>query len=524
MIYRMATNALDSFEQQWTALGQAAAPFAALNIAIGSGPYAGSGTLAARVGQVIANIQAERIGFEAHPPLREMLDELDDLFENADTVRDAIEFVIENVVPDDDERAARERTLEMLEAIGTFTHDTRGEISEVLTVPAGNEGPASSLRGIRSSVENMSTFPILTADSEVGTIGSGGGAQAGFHSRVDLAMRDLLGSVPRVEDPKAIATILRDSFAVEEVEGHTEVRWIQRSFSGSNSLGGRVSGAQLSLLQRTTDGVARALALLEGLQPLRTDFDREEVNAIRSINRNELIAIRAETGREGGPIVARMDSLYRSLLGDAAQNLDGHVDDLGDRFGFDDENVITLDEELNATNFLTYRDIVEDLRDSWERFRDNELGSDLGTTFLLVDCALTVAKVTVREVYRSMDSVYVEEAARQVSYFVFNGHRVILQDFLAWVEEWTGRQAPELLHQGGRRGAEAIQPVADEIHEQLGTLIASLGTNPGLPPALAHPRVRRPLEELRTYLGRVRQLAADVSQNLPEDQLANPIR
>lgn len=513
MLYRMAVEVLTSFQNQWTAFDTTTAPFAAR---VKVSPQQ---QLDDAVDQILGEIEDTLDVINQHGSLTTMLNTLDQHLSQVTVTRDSILAALKNPAfdPKPEEESAFEDALGLLASIQAFIDNTRGEIAEVRTQPAGNEGSASSLRGIRGAVEDISSFPLLTASDSTTGISSPLSASASVGNQIEIAMREVLGGIPRNGDMKALVSALQSSFSVTEVEGHTEVRWLERSFAGSSTLAGRLSGAQLSLLNRAKDLVSRALSLLGGFRPLLAAYDPEEVDAIRAINENELNAILTELGREGGPLVSKVDTLFESLIGSGAAAA-GHVADLGDRFGLDDENVITLDEEFDATNFLTYEDIIIDLRDSWRRY-SNTATDDLGTTFLLLDRTLSVARTTVYEAMRAMDSVYFEEAARQVSYFTFNGRRVVVQDFLTWISDFCGRQAPDLLFKGGRRGAQAIILSAERIGAELNGFISALGSDPGLPPAAAHPRVRRPLDELKTYIARTLQLAKDVSPGVALDPI-----
>src|SRR5262249_42518649 len=132
---------------------------------------------------------------------------------------------------------------------------------------------------------------------------------------VTSAIRDVIGRAPKLRDTRSFLAALTQSFEPYEVEGRVEYTWNPRSYAGQTDLGGGVTGGQASLATRAQVSVEHALPLLDGLYALRDDADEELVEATRSIVRNEFSEIVVELGVEGGPRIARVDSLFDQLLG-----------------------------------------------------------------------------------------------------------------------------------------------------------------------------------------------------------------
>jgi hypothetical protein len=409
----------------------------------------------------------------------------------------------------------------------TFLSKVSQEFQEVLT----EEGARFHLGGIHGGVNNLASYPILTSEVGFGystpVPGSGVSGELPLQRTVEQALREVLGRNPRTQDTRSFLAALRQSFEVREVEGHTETRWTPRSFAGQSDLGGGVTGYQASLYVRASQALDTTLPLLDGLYPLLPNPDPELGRAARAIVRAELAAVVNELGQEGGPRISRVDGLFASLLDrkvldDNNVRVRGHLGYLKYVLGLTQDQINDLEEEVNVSNYILLVQTVENLRSSWDEFRDQWLGRDLGTRLVQLSRALSVAAETVEEVYSAMNSVFVGPAERQVAAFRDrNGHTILIEELLSWVTSFTAEEATGLVHDGGRRGAAAIIPTAQTLSELVQQLIHSIRYDPSLPAGLRHPRVLPPLRELNTYLEQVIKLAQDIVRPL---QNPEPVR
>jgi hypothetical protein len=382
------------------------------------------------------------------------------------------------------------------------------------------------LSGIRASVESLSGYPILT--SEMGMRGGNGGGQVtdapgtgSFRRTVEVAIRDVLGRIPRAADTRTLLSSLTQSFQPVDHQGRTEYRWVQRAFAGTTDLGGGVSGGQASLYTRAKAVEENVFDLLDDLYPLREDADEELTDAARNIVRSEFEQLVEELGMEGGPRRTRVDGLIDLLFKQPVElKLDGvpviatgHLDVLRLEFGLENSRVNTLEEEANFTNFVAARDYIASIRASWETFRDTFYGKDLGTRLVLLSRAMSVAADSVVEASDAMDSVFVGSAERQVaSFYDETGQRVFVGELLSWISTFTRDEAPALIHSGGRRGVEAIIPTVTKLRELVSRLVESIPSETDLPDGMRHPRVVNPLRELRGHLELVRRHAEEVKR------------
>ena len=338
----------------------------------------------------------------------------------------------------------------------------------------------------------------------------------------------MLGRRPRVDDPKSFVAALTQSFTCKEVEGHTECTWIQRGAAGLTELGGSITGAQASIYERARVAYDAAKPLIDVLTPLRSDPDLETIEAVRSIVTTEFQELVNELGYEGGPRVSRVDNLFQILLVQnfalvaGGQILDpananllaaygaGEIGHLGDQLGMLRDNINTIDDEQNYTNYLVIRDYATSLNASWLNFRPAFLGGAdnyLGTQLILLQRNLSVIVESVSEVAFAMDSVFLGPAERQTVRIDFPAPEppMYVADLLTWIESFAGGEGTQIVQEGGKIGVRTIvQPLnrlRDLVRHSDGRI-----RHPGA----RHPRVRRTLQELGTQLAEAARLAATV--------------
>jgi hypothetical protein len=415
-----------------------------------------------------------------------------------------------------------------------------------LFIPTGQPGGGGGGGGTTgtttpaSSVQDLNDFPFLTEEVDLG--GAAAPAQPAWGvgavgQTVERALRDVLGWRPRASDPKGFQAALEHAFTTVEVAGHTETRWNPRSYAVEIQADlGAVTGAQASIYTRAKATVERILPLVDGLQPLRVDFDPENVNAIRAIVRTQLSELAAELGVEGGPRVQRVDQLFGFLLGDQPfgdlavlrdpGEVEGNLGVLRDRLGLERERINTIEEEQNFTNFLVVVDDVVSLAESWNAQREsferrNTVEPFLGTQLVLVSRDLEVIAESVREVEFAMNSVFLGPAERQTLELRFptatsagSGQQagtptvagsppMFVSELLAWVEGFATEEGPQLIEEGGRQGVVAFRPTLQLLEALVrAAQVAPAGVqDPGrMPAAYRRQRVQRAIRELADQL------------------------
>jgi hypothetical protein len=383
-------------------------------------------------------------------------------------------------------------------------------------------------------------FPILTEEIDLGQVTRPSlprGTTSSVDEIVERSLRDVLGWRPRAGDAKGFLAALGQSFTCVEVEGHTECRWTPRSYAVEIQADmGAVTGAQASIFTRAKALLEQTLPLLDGLQPLIPDYDRENVSAIRAIVRSQLTELVSELGVEGGPRVARVDQQFRFLVGpdlvprdrerlalpnltfpfELAEAVQGNLGVLRDRFGLRRRRINTIDEEQNYTNFLVVVDNVATLLVSWllQRFFfdrttvENEPEPYLGTQLVLLSRVLEVVSESVHEVEYAMDSVFLGPAERQTLELVFDPPHppMFVSELLDWVERFASLEGPQLIEAGGKQGLDNFE----ETVKLLRDLVDQAAVQEDGSEAFQKRRVQRALEELARQLDRAVDLVDDI--------------
>jgi hypothetical protein len=379
-------------------------------------------------------------------------------------------------------------------------------------------------------LEDIQSFTILTKE-----IGYPGSPTSGAPSTpgtaplgqiVENALREVLGWRPKTSDPNGFLAALTQAFTCTAVDGHTKCVWMPRSYAVQADIGA-LTGAQASIYKRAKAALDQSLPLLDGLYPLRADADAEDSDASRAIVRSELTELVRELGQEGGPRVQRVDELFELLLGPASTSADpelvqGQLADLRERFGLKRENVNTVAEEQNLTNFLILVDNITCLSQSWDSQRNffdrQDTDVFLGTQLVLLSRALGSVAESVQEVYFVMDSVFLGPAERQTTVLNIDGETPIFtSELLSWVESFASEEGPRLLREGGKDGViRAFLPTARRLQGLVqGALDISKGDsqNPGRDFHSA--RVQAALEGLKGELDGTVRLAEQIKRLPP---------
>jgi hypothetical protein len=534
MLYELTENALATLDSQWTTLSHALSRFGHLVEQQTKGkdspirdeilgpdptkPPLAHSSLVQAVAKLSDDVNAEKKGVRNWTPMSLLVSHFNTVFRLQQTQRRDLEARFLNLFlqpPDSDEFQACKV---LLQRIGEFIDSS----VEAMESAASEEANRVNLGGLRGAVEGIASYPLLTSEVNLapssppgGYDGSRGGMLS-IRRQVDGAVQEVLGRLPRTSDPRSFVVALKQSFEITETEGHTDFRWTPRTYAGQTELGGGVTGAQASLYTRAQVALDKSLPLLDGLYPLLPDADEQLTQAARAIVRSELTSLVSELGMEGGPRFVRVDGLFDLLLKkdipeDGITIKGGHIGYLTEKYGLKDSLINTLEEESNFSNFIIFQDYVSSLQDSWTRFKDVFKDKDLGTNLVLLSRALSVTAEAVAEVHAAMDSVFVGPAERQVAAFPDGSdHSILVDDLLSWVLTFASDEAPSLVREGGKRGISAIVPTAQQLADLVRGFLDAIPTDPLLPEGLRHPRVVHPLQELRSYLERVHDLASSI--------------
>ncbi len=354
--------------------------------------------------------------------------------------------------------------------------------------------PPNGDQKILGAIKDAVTYPILTeevsfpAPAPRTTAAPPVPGAAPLGQIADQAIRDVLGWKWKAGDVKGFLAALNQSFDILQVEGHTQFTWTPKTYAAQLQADmGALTGAQASIYARAQAALTQMLPLLDGLYPLRPDYDQVDIDTMRGIVRSELTGLVGELGLTGGPRVKRVDDYFQQLGGDPwtstgssepvrFEKIGGHLGELRDRFGLDSIWVNTIDQEQDLTNYLILVDYAQTLFSSWRSERPNFTGSAAGTVYLgtqlvLLSRQLSVVAETVQQVYFALDSVWIGPAERATLRFTTDGVAFFLGDLLDWAYRFATEEGIVLLQDGGKDGVFAFRETLDAILAQLGAVI-----------------------------------------------------
>lgn len=424
-------------------------------------------------------------------------------------------------------------------------------------------------KAAKESIVDLTAYPILT--EEIGYPPSpvsrpsggagpsvGGGAQGGLGQVAARAIADVLGWKANPTDAKGFVGALTQSFTLTEVEGRTESKWNQKSYTVQTDLAGGITGAQASLYTRAQVAQEKCMPLLDGLYALDPKADPEYVRALREMAKSQISEIVKQFGVVP-PSILRVNTYFEILVGihpaktvHEEKFLEGHRQHsvwtqtdpdrvggtLGDirriygiefqtREGHNNPLSNSIEDEQNITNFRVISDYMTSLLVTWlsnfEYFQLSlkKMPAFLGTQLILIGRQFNVVAETVNEVRFALDSVFIGPNERQQLLIEFPAHHgqtppaMYLEDVLTEIEGTVTDEGPRLIKDGGRIALyNNIRPVLRTLIEMIEG--AHNPTNLGmLPDGYRTPRVRRSLDDLHDSLRYLRVLVEQVEMKVP---------
>jgi len=240
--------------------------------------------------------------------------------------------------------------------------------------PTAASRAAAVGNAVQESEIDLQAYPILTEEvpSEVvsrpPSAGGGGSGYAPIGKMAENAIRDVLSWRAKTDDPKAFLMALNQSFALKDVEGHTEFKWTPRTYTVQTDMGA-ITGAQASIYNRAKVALDQSLPLLDGLYPLLPNLDQEDLDSVRNMAKSLFTELVNDLGIEGGPRIPRVDQLFRLLLGSPIPvNPEASGGELGlirQRFSLERRYIATIPDEQNVTNYMIVVDYLIGLNNSW---------------------------------------------------------------------------------------------------------------------------------------------------------------
>lgn len=390
------------------------------------------------------------------------------------------------------------------------------------------------------AVEDAVSYSVLTesVDSSMRAAPVAPGASGGSISQlVSQTLRDVLGWKVRDGDPRGFEGALTASFAPKprDIDGGTDWTWTPRTYAVQTDLYGGISGAQASLYKRAQEALAQALPLLDGLTPLNPEADLEDIAAFKAVIRTQLNELVTELASPGGPAMTRVERYFDVLLANPGESYEAagrlataEPDDLGgtlgqlrEQLGFDRSSglVNSVEDEQNQTNYRILADYVTSLAQSWLNSRSFfGIGAKqpfLGTQLVPISRQLSVIAETVAEVRFTLDSVFIGAAERQTIQLPFPedvAQPMYTEDFLNWILNFVGNEAPSYVKDGGKLGiTNSLLPFASQLAE-MARALQDLTKGKDLPHGFRTARVRRSVEALGDELERLVDLVTPLNR------------
>ena len=384
---------------------------------------------------------------------------------------------------------------------------------------------------VRDSIIDLQTFPILTEEvhdsgvADASLVSSSSLASGG--TIVEQTLRGILGWRPRTADPKGFLSALKQSFIQEDDNGRKEWVWSPRNYTVQTDIGA-VTGAQASLYQRAQVALRESKPILDRLVPLRADADEEDIDASRAIVESYLTELVNEFGLLGGPRVQRIDTLFDSIFGkdfdfSNPENVAGVLGQLGNRLGLNRDEVNTLDEEQNLTDFFILVDHISALKNTFEAQRNffDRKGNDvfLGTQLVLLARALSSLGESVIQTKNVLNSVFVGAAERESIQLPLgqNEPTITIAELLNWTGHVATEEGPRLIREGGKDGAISLTETLEELARLLAEADKLSKNGAHNPTRGFHTvRVQRSFEELTLHANEAARLAKQLTRETRE--------
>jgi hypothetical protein len=405
---------------------------------------------------------------------------------------------------------------------------------DIMAAPSGtpsSQQAANKASQVQESEVDLQAYPVLTEEVPTDVVsrppsgGGGGGGIAPIGKMAENAIRDVLSWRTKTDDPKSFILALNQSFALSDVEGHTEFKWTPRTYTVQTDMGA-ITGAQASIYNRAKVALDQSLPLLDGLYALLPVLEQEDLDSTRDMVKSLFTDLVNDLGIEGGPRIPRVDQLFRLLIGypvplnSEAAHDSSQLGILRQRFNLKREFITTIADEQNLTNYLIVVDYLISLNNSWinEKKYFAHSGTTaqpyFGTQLVLLSRSLDVVAQAVKDVEFAMDSVFISAAERQTTLLDFTSidkeSSLFIAELLDWVNRAASDELPAQLQDSGKDAIYTVTQVAGDLHKFVRAAIIPNQPLNGLPPGYRTPRVQRALRLLAESLSETLKLASQI--------------
>jgi hypothetical protein len=324
-----------------------------------------------------------------------------------------------------------------------------------------------------------------------------GGAPGSPASAPTNALGDVLGWRFNVRDPEGFKSALASAFPlVAAREGHLVPQYAPRSYSVQSVQSGvsALTGANKSIFDRTKVIVDQIDALLADIEPLAGGTDPNDIEPIRELIPGALQELLDQFGRQGGPVVQRVDNAFELLTGgetfDAsvtAETIKGYLGLLRSCLQLSSANVNNIDEEETYTRFVTVVDWTLMLMREWDDLRPTFISTTtntfFGTQLFVVQSELACVASSIQELYQALDSVFFREDERATTALEdrtdTSAPTITVGEILRWGEDIASNKSVGML--ASKDGAmKGFLPTVSRYRDVLNSyLVPATGTAKG---------------------------------------------
>jgi hypothetical protein len=394
--------------------------------------------------------------------------------------------------------------------------------------PGAPVAPATAARAAampslaQEAESDLQSYPVLTEEVPSDVVSrpiSAGGSTgtAPIGKLAENAIRDVLSWRAKTDDPKSFILALNQSFALKDVEGHTDFTWTPRTYTVQTDMGA-ITGAQASIYNRAKVALDQSLPLLDGLYALLPVLEQEDLDSARDMAKSLFTELVNDLGIEGGPRIPRVNQLFHLLLGTPVptnpEEAHGQLGEIRRRFNLRRKFITTIADEQNLTNYLI------GLNNSW--IHDKKYFAHSGTTaqpyfgtqLVLLSRSLDVVAQSVKDVCFAMDSVFLGAAERQTILLNFESigpeSSLFVAELLDWIDRAATVELPGQLQDSGKDAISTVKHVVKELRDFVHAALLPQQPSKGLPPGYRTPRVQRALQLLAESLRETHRLADQI--------------
>jgi uncharacterized protein YutE (UPF0331/DUF86 family) len=343
---------------------------------------------------------------------------------------------------------------------------------------------AQAQKSKSSTPSNQSPNPLREISDATETIalssgiGISGAMPAGYETGLDLSqiaeqsIARVLGG-PVAPEPMQILKRLSAVFPETTSNGVTTFTYQPIGAQPSiGATGAYVSGAQ-STIYRQAQTLAKSInTLLDTMEPVITDPDIADIQALTATFRSTVADIVEEFGREGGAVIQRVHVLTSTLI-DIQNDL---IAKLGGRADEDALDLEILKRDMIEENKEMLVNLVDQLtsaRNGLVAPYDKNVLNGVSATYAQLIWVVSAVPTTVQQAYLEFDAIRFGSNDRRITSVKDAGNRDIsIEQALKWCESSAGTWAQSLSSDARTEDlkiindeAVVIEPILDKVRE-----------------------------------------------------------